>query len=388
MKTTILAFNFFLFLSNSNLFAQNASEYKANNIYLSNKKFKTETIEIPRDSKFEFVDQVTSNGKKYNRFAYTDPVSKELIPVSVPVANINFRSPGTPNLYVQEHAVVPNAGKDCRTVDLKEKFGTPRNQGALKWCYAESVSDYLSYRSGKRLSASDLTIRTHLALKSSSDLSKVDGADSAEVFIEALKDGSCLEANFPSEHEGESIQRAVLEFENFHKKWKSLTEDQKQATCEKMITNPLMQNLKGIDLKTIDEILKRVSSLESIDKIRNIACGPMIKEKENAQLVYEKAGAGLNALDSQLDKDLPAIVQVHSNEFYDVPNPKDEHGMVVVARKMNTAKNRCEYFLRDSRGGKCDSYKRNVDCDKKAGGLWVSQQQLQKMLIETNYLDP
>lgn len=358
--------------------------------YLSNRIFKTENVEIPRDTEFTLLDVVPVGDKLFNRFVTKHPQTGEDIPVSIVEGRNNMmRSPGEANdLLMWRFQPDPRRKSECSPRDLRDKFGPPRKQGKNKWCAMEAVGDYLSFRLGRNVSIPDLAIRTHLALGRKTNLSKMEGVDSVEVLQVALSGGTCLDVDFPSQSQEGSLAGSVEEVERIHSKWKSLSLAEKGEAVLQLAKNTLANSLRGKGLEDFEGIFQPVASIDSLELLRRRSCGKMRNENTDAQIVYSKAEDGLSALDEQLDKYHPAILQVHSNEFLAEPVQPDTHGMTVIARRPGAREGQCEYFLRNSRGRSCESYGPKIECDEEHGGIWVSASLLKRILIETNYLSP
>lgn len=61
------------------------------------------------------------------------------------------------------------------------------------------------------------------------------------------------------------------------------------------------------------------------------------------------------------------------------------HNALVVGRRWNRVKNRCEFLVRDSGGTNCGSHHKEWECDAK-GSLWVDDEALSKSIMSTEFL--
>jgi hypothetical protein len=287
---------------------------------------------------------------------------------------------------------------NCKTKDLRgPKLGPVRNQDTVGWCFGYTAADLISYKINQRVSAVDLSITYYNkmeAMPRDAILSKTGGGQPVRTFDTTIKDGFCMEKDFPSEdylfpkeygyigNEGLSDILKLIEEEHN-------SPDQLLKACRLKSINSLFKNLTIDDFKKVFS-RKELSAFQMILELQKINCKNRFVPKNKFNMVSGLKGKRevLKEIDDQLEKDNPISYNFNANFLLPLKDQPgfDNHYASIVGRKFNEETKTCQYLIRNSWGRNCTQYPPpyNKQCDE--GNIWVNEDIIHKNLIGINYI--
>ena len=248
-----------------------------------------------------------------------------------------------PLLSTPSHA---DSESECTAVDLSDKFGKVRHQGLLEWCFAYAAADLLSYEMKQEVSATGIGYENALLTTSDSkEIVKTGG--SVEQSIRAVqKNGAIAESLFPSRGK---VFIAQLEADQ-----KVIEHDYQRANAH------------------------RLSFSSATDAVLTVS------------KPWQQGEALITLLHKALNLSQPAEVGIDGNaieSWHIVRGPeKADHAVLVVGRRWNNDKSKCEFKIRNSWGEKCEGYKKSIECDH--GYLWMTSKMIRKAADDVIFFEP
>lgn len=326
--------------------------FKAGDELLTNRALPTASIVIPMNARVRVVQT-----KPELMISYLDAEGRSGA-VSMAVSASNLRRLDTNNLSLQMHTPQPRSGatkSTCESRDLRSQFGPPRDQGKRGWCYAYATADYLTWLTGQTVSAADLGLRESLRQtrwENESQVKTVDGGMNTATLRDVLQHGYCTERDFPSDDLGIKYSEILIRM--------AQSDGLRNTACAspQKLASTMMQSV-AVDRDTILAVEERLDRYEPT--VLGIFARYLFRD-------------GVPRIDWALAKRDNAEV-------------KDGHAILVVARKEENGK--CQYFLRNSWGEKCSVYSKELrkTCESKSGGVWVDRDRLERMTVQTIYLN-
>lgn len=314
----------------------------------------------------------------------------------------------------------------CGSKDLRSELGPPRDQGETGWCFSHTTADLISQRTGMRVSAFDVATTfilgnpDELSLKSSPELQSYLAANPG--FASALRKARSAEPENYGARQiltdsgmyntgGEEDMAAIMantkglclesDLSSNEKRFETHLRSIRRAHRKSPVAPYCdTQNPFGADLSAIAEGNARVAAMtfqkwvdnkckrvpSPVPLIPDATRGAENSAKWDELKAKDPSAHGRQqkelreALDRALDQGRAVAIGYNA---YDIeartPGENDIHGdhsSIIAARKMIGGK--CHYFLRNSRGSKCDGYIRSLRtaCEKQAGGLWLTLDQI------------
>lgn len=272
--------------------------------------------------------------------------------------------------------------ESCTDVDLRNHLPKIRDQGKSSACYAFAAADILSFYSQKNLSAFDLLV-SHNQYKSDfkSHYEKIkSGGWGAYSLIQGLNNGVCLESETSSQALGRELLDLIYKLERFA----FLSEYEKEsASCDSLyFFNNLNKNV-------IEFYLNTLSSVEVVEKLISANCKKRVflSNTYKVNQVFAKKDAPLNIkkeIDKRLDFSEPVMINYDPNDLLSGDKIETSHFSLIVGRRFNKLKNRCEYLIRNSWGENKSGY--NPEYEVEAGHQWVDVKFINKNVVEATYL--
>jgi hypothetical protein len=287
-------------------------------------------------------------------------------------------------------------------VDVRERLGPVRFQNDKSWCFAFAAADLLTYRfrnelKGERVSAvyTALTYTRRFAVDAYSDT----GGMARFAITAAYRRGFC-----PQSLEDEALRRGPLG--SLDQKLRSLRalKTMYDRGDKRGLEQRLAQLAKSNSIVTAvprQELMRvlRQSSRRSFPiQFADLLCGGN-RYKPTSRISVEsmvKWVSGTKKMLAAIDDQLTAgnIVAIgYYSAFLLLGNsaPRtDRHVSVVVGRRWNAKRTRCEYLIRNSFGPEClgyaDDYRTAENCQ--AGHIWVPRSVLEKNLYAVTYIKP
>lgn len=310
---------------------------------------------------------------------------------------------GTPNTditsFLKEQSSIATKNKtSCEKKDLRnETLGATRDQDSIGWCYAFTGADLLSYKIGKKVSASDVSLNyasgwtkdlgvTLGRSETSYEGGRIEGA------LDIMKEkGICLEKDFRSDDMAGGSLRNMIDTVDKAKK----TYQKGQPICD-IGQGASAELFPNINMNDYSEILDRSSRAEFLTELQQKSCGKR-ESVSNIEVIHENAGLNnlsdqkklTEMIDAQLDKnnisgigyDASPLV---SSQFERPGGERYMHASIVVGRRFNEKSNSCEYLIRNSWGKSCGGYRSPLECEE--GNVWVPKEDLMKGLINVTYI--
>ena len=209
----------------------------------------------------------------------------------------------------------------CSTVDLRgPDLGPVRNQDTVGWCFAFTAADLISYRLKKKISAVDVSIlfyKEMAEMPRDAILSNTNGGESMGATYDAMKNGLCLESDFPSEDYiipnkmGKNIQVSLVDIlkniESIHDEKLTQVSDCQLGAIPKLFNNLNVNDIKNI-LSRVDK-----SSFEMILELQKQNC----KERFNPNIKIKMRGGLKSGFDTLAEMDAQLNKSNHVSYNYD-----------------------------------------------------------------------
>lgn len=299
-------------------------------------------------------------------------------------------------------------------------MGPARQQGKYGFCGSFTAADQIGQRLGfgGRISALHVALNAYNVLaegnkypllnsaKVQRDLSKIYGQTPAQVFDRGLKNLSKSEVSeFGGEHpdivaRAYNLAGSVCLDDHITKNYDDM------GNLIQRLENNLLRNLSSGDpnyCSESNESLKKkkelVVSPELFFKLMNITLNESCRTSVPLPKIsiepvifpcwqMDKAGC-FQGLNEGLNNGRIVGITYRTDSFTKEPSNdgKDVHASSIVSRKWNKVKKTCEYEIRNSWGPECEnSYKEDSSISCNEGYVWVTDDLLQKMVQQVNYL--
>lgn len=283
---------------------------------------------------------------------------------------------------------------DCTDVDLRnDVLGKAREQGDISWCFVHAAADVITYKIGKRVSATELGT-TYFKNRESDTLDRLKEAGFQEsgwvatALKEALKNGICLEEDMPSEN-------FVMSYKLNKRVYGTLPSISAAidffVLLQKKPNNMTYLSLPHISKDELLEHLDKYPVKDAWEKIVDKSCegrkiqleGLKVKSPLWTRISTKRS---LKIIDDELDKENVLGVTYYSSFLKDIKAKKSAlHSSVVVGRRWNTESRSCDYLIRNSWGVDCSRYDTSLKCEK--GHIWVPKDLLKKHVYYVDYLE-
>lgn len=297
--------------------------------------------------------------------------------------------------YIQEQQTIARAAfekekQSCTSVDLRDKMGPIRNQDSIGWCYAFAAADLASYKLQKQISAADIAL-THnkdflndVARLFGKNESTFEGGFPQQALKKAMRKGLCLEKDLPSEDNANS--EFVDRLSNIDKMGR-LNIDGKNSNCNSL-HNQTKAIFPNINVRELQEILKKSSTNNFIENMANKTCGDRIKADFEVETISKLDSEKFaKVLDQQMDNKNPVSLTYDATVLFnrrDYATSNFVHASVVVGRRHNQKTGQCEYLIRNSWGRGCGTYDPQLACDN--GNIWIPKADILKRSHEASYI--
>ncbi|OGQ63762.1 MAG: hypothetical protein A3G92_01240 [Deltaproteobacteria bacterium RIFCSPLOWO2_12_FULL_38_8] len=326
-----------------------------------------------------------------------------------------------------------NRIQSCTNVDNRtDILQRPRDQDSTGWCYAYTVADLLSYKTGKLISAAHVantyndSFINHTKQFFNTSEADLHGGMIKSAAEKALQKGVCLEEDLPSSDYLYSsltnIKSGIHGVENakdlydesLSPSWAELlfhpiTSITSWATHDETIASSpqeIFQNcpeiqgnwkelFPNLNMDTILEVLAQSTSMSVVDNLIARACLKNSFVPDTKLNIVEKIYRGglgeptpdemTQDIDDQLNhKNIVGIYYKASLLQDRYAAPKYGHASSVVARRFNFLSGACEYLIRNSWGSSCANYDSEFSCSD--GHVWIPQEHLVNMMYGITYV--
>jgi hypothetical protein len=238
---------------------------------------------------------------------------------------------------LQTSAFATVAKEDCTDVDQTAALGPQRNQGDAGWCYAYTAADLLSFKIKQTVSAAAVVFSSSAIHFGRKTVKNTEGGETKGAMQRALREGLCLEKNFSSNGDD------VIALFN---------------------ANPT-----------------------GFKSMLNAQCGERI-HPDSIRIRQKRLKGDLQVLNEQLTANNIVAADIDSAAFLTTEKKFwfPDHADLIVGRRWNQAKDRCEYMIRNSWGQNCAGGMPGiVECDR--GNFWIPDTAVEAAVSNVHYLD-
>lgn len=279
--------------------------------------------------------------------------------------------------------------KTCTSVDLRPALGPPRSQDSMGWCYAFTVSDLVSYKLKKRVSAADIALSYNQGLLSDAlrlfgtTEDQFSGGFTTSAFKNSKKAGYCLEKDLPSEdNSGADLKTRLTAVDNMGRLavQGAISCDQFYKKASSMFPNVKLEEMRAI--------LSQSSRDEYFKKLVDKTCKNRISGKDlDMQYVINLDNSSFGKkIDAQLSAKNPVEFAYDSTILEDAraPSGQTDHSSILVGRRFNQKSGQCEYLIRNSWGKSCGFYDSTYSCE--GGNVWIPKAKVLKGARDATYI--
>lgn len=318
-----------------------------------------------------------------------------------------------------------------------DKLPPIRDQGSIGWCYAYSVSDLVSFNSGKVVSARSIAQANNLAVNQETlaygaynsiagligaakkepahlsqentenvmsafrgirSVSEREGGIEQTAFLRAkARDGFCLERDIPSgSHEESDIGATIEVFQAFDSELTAANTQEEKSELARKFCNEntaLFQQYfpNGFKEGVVNALLANASG-DSFTYLSQEQCKDRVDmgEYRTDYIPKTSPGSTVSVLDGFLDRNEISAVGYQTDfmgqERLDENGEPLEnyHSSTIIGRRFNEETGRCQYLLRNSWGTDCSVYPDSMECEK--GNIWVSEDDLDSHSLDVTAL--
>ncbi|MEK2689344.1 hypothetical protein [Bdellovibrio sp. GT3] len=281
--------------------------------------------------------------------------------------------------------------KTCSTIDLRDKTGPVRNQGMDGWCYAFTVANLVSWKSGKDISAA--AVAFGYSDNGYHDLYRMLGANqnfitnqgfTTAAFRASKSKGFCLESELPSEGFNgieTNVPLAVLDRMGKEVINGKISKDDFNKVAAKAFPN--------LTAAQINEVLGRASKSTYFNKLVRKSCEHRVSAKDMEMSFFNNLDAKKfgKELEQHLAEGRPVEIGYNGHFFTHPHTPSGlaYHSSILVGRRMNAKTGQCEYLLKNSYG---KSWKPAAvdEFDSEGGYAWVPKSRMIEATRNASYV--
>lgn len=280
--------------------------------------------------------------------------------------------------------------KSCTAIDLRDKTGPVRNQGTDGWCYAFTVANMVSWKTGKQISAAGVAFGytdngyhdLYRMLGMTQDQITNQGFTTA-AFRASKPGGFCLESELPSEGFNGIATNVPLAF---------LDKLGKKAVGGKISEEDFIKVAKtmfpNLSKEQFSEILKKSSKSTYFNKLVRKSCEHRVSAEGMEMSFFsnfdaEKFG---KQIEKHLEQGTPVEIGYNADFFTHPYSPSGNayHSSLLVGRRMNVKTGQCEYLLKNTYG---TSWKpESSEFDSADGYAWVPKSRMIEATRNASYV--
>ena len=303
---------------------------------------------------------------------------------------------------------------NCKARDYRSKLPPTRDQDSMGWCFAFTAADLLSFKSGKGrdnpISAMDLStshFNSPLVVQAIMDnigyetpTSQTRGGWTPKVLGQALREGACLEKDFPSQDFLISktyikLKKLLAQIESYSTQTQAICQDC-ESNLDSEIASAVQAIVPNVDPDVAVRTVRSVGPDKIIYALKKLACKNKVKFPFKSVTTYrttytvppklkpEEKEAAIAKVQEQLNNG--NIVAFHYNAkvlSHDIKS--GNHASSIVAQRWNEATNKCEFLVRNSWGRTCHYYYKGYDCEE--GHIWIPAKNLMGATSEVIYIN-
>lgn len=267
------------------------------------------------------------------------------------------------------------AQSKCSKAEVDTQYMPKNNdQGNLRWCFAYSAADILSYFEKIPLSSYSIATNHHSFNQYDKPITEIGSVTGEAIVRATYSKGLCLEneTDFTGGDWGKLSEFiAKIESGNIIELGFTCLKKDKETTID------LIEN--------VQKILEAIPPNQRIAAIFEMTCkNPyQLKNKYNVKMSH-RLYVGQEKVMEDLDKALDSNEPVSIGYDIDLVLKKDEdehrpylHASTIIGRRWNEATSKCEYLIKNSWGNECPK-KIKIDCTN--GNFWASREKLQSSI--------
>lgn len=309
----------------------------------------------------------------------------------------------------------------CKAIDNRnEALGPVRNQDGVGWCFAYAAADMLSQKTGKRVSAMDISIsyfqqQTNRGADKPklASFEEYSGGFAVNAVATAVQRGVCLEEDVhssdfeqvqlakplePGETMTDRLNRSLYgmrvepllqRIQKFQEIWRTSARDS-VSTCKDIFdTQAMFPQLSTVQILAAAEAAGG-DTTAYLNYLVHLSCGGRRLELQKDLMAMEEVpGKGneaklIPAIDRQLERGQIVGISYDVDFLYRdpanaPPSNNGNHASTIVAREFRDGK--CQYLIRNTYGPGCGAYK--FPCDR--GQVWIPEADLVKTISTIQY---
>ena len=289
---------------------------------------------------------------------------------------------------------------NCQKMGLKAKFGPPRDQGNMGWCYANTAADLLSYHFREELNNKPVSA-AYVALKFNYNFwaqNFMEGGFTYLALNEALKSGLCPKT-FDDDLMADGTKKTLKEKLKFILDLKDSldagnVEEVKKAILASNKAKSVLRTIPVYDLLTLlslspkEKVLGNIADYMCADK-RHKVIRPAHKHFMTKYTLASRMDL-IDEINENLNQMNPVGIGYFA-DFFDSENARktedSRHMSVIVDREYNKNTRMCEYLIRNSWGKRCTGYKNpKIKARCKDGYVLVPEDILHEYIFSVTYL--
>ncbi|WP_413559120.1 hypothetical protein [Bdellovibrio sp. HCB209] len=278
----------------------------------------------------------------------------------------------------------------CSAIDLRDKTGPVRNQGTDGWCYAYTVANMVSWKTGKEISAA--AVAFGYTDNAYHDLYRLLGMTQHQVtnqgfttaaFRASKSKGFCLEKELPSEGfngiEGK-MPLAVLDKMGKEAISGKISQDEFMKVAKAMFPN--------LSKEQFAEVLKKAGKDTYFNKLVNNSCKNRISGNGLEMSFFQKLDNKKFAtqIEQHLQEGRPVEIGYNADffKYANSPSGMAYHSSLLVGRRMNAKTGQCEYLLKNTYG---KSWKPDSsEFESEGGYAWVPKARMIEATRNASYV--
>lgn len=262
------------------------------------------------------------------------------------------------------------------------------DQNELKWCFAYTAADLLSFYEKNALSSYDIALKYHAQVYTVSSNSKkktqIGGSPSRALSLMNKDQKLCLEKETDlTDGDWTKLSQLIDDLNDE-------AADLEEIICHHFSKNNAFYKTLSID---VFHVLNKLPKNELLPEIFKLACHSNYTLKNAYQVHTQKledfsSAELIQQIDESLNTDEPVSIGYDIDALLKLPEAESKpylHASTIIGRRLNPISLECEYFIRNSWGqDSCPKKNKFIDCTD--GNFWISQKKLKENVFEVTSL--
>jgi hypothetical protein len=273
-------------------------------------------------------------------------------------------------------------GGSCQNVDLRPQLPPIRDQGKLGWCQSVVLAGLLSYHLQENLSPAAIGyqyswVRFQENPQHWKEAFYLEGGSIEGAFESIRREPLlCRSTELPFDNPKEPMEQLKLFFTRLSKNpsipW---------TVADDIALQSLFPSLRAEDFR---DLAVESSAKDLFVNLARRACSQKMSVPPSLQL--QRSRSDVRPLIGQLlDQRIPPAIFYDQNYLYHPQRPlaMPNHISLLVGRRWNIQRNRCEILLRNSHGPGC-AYAKQFECED--GSLWIPEEAFAQLTRQVYWL--